>query len=121
MIDNENTLIEEDRVKVNTFIFNELNEIPILDTRAWFHRLKLGSDTSNTALRNLVQVYQRSITDQLQHEEAILSPDTILRKKITKLESLKICKAYCSNILSYPNISLSHISRSKSCKLNTKS
>lgn len=80
----QNALTEEGRIKVNIIMFDEINEIPILDTRARFHRLKLGRNTCNTTLRNFVQVYQRSITDQLQHEETILSPDTILRNKENK-------------------------------------
>ena len=47
--------------------------MPVFDTRAGFHHLKLGSNTGYTAIYNVVEIYHWGIAYKLQKSKITIS------------------------------------------------
>ena len=54
--------------------------MPVFDTRAGFHHLKLGSNTGYTAIYNVVEIYHWGIAYQL-HKPKITTSKIQFEKK----------------------------------------
>ena len=61
--------------------------MPVFDTRAGFHHLKLGSNTGYTAIYNVVEIYHWGIAYQL-HKPKITTSKIQFEKKKSNMKKI---------------------------------